>query len=118
MKKLTLENLGDIPKDTHVSELLEVATGASVPSFLDNIIKNIVIEERITKEEYNKRYKEAYMLCGVPSEVVTSNSSNLRRAIKKGNITYKVFSGFIIAMGFRIEAMTATITNNKTSKTY
>lgn len=74
---------------------------------LDRLIRRLCVENNITEEYFNERYKVFAMKeLGMHPTQASNNRSNLVKALKAGNITYKRFLEVAcMVLGFTIENM-------------
>ena len=74
---------------------------------LDRLIRRLCVENNITEEYFNERYKiYAMKELGMHPAQASNNRSNLTKALKAGNITYKRFLEVAcMVLGFTVENM-------------
>ena len=65
-------------------------------TLLDVVIRKLVIDNNITKEEFSSKFKVLSSVWdGMDSASISNRKGNLYRALKSGNITFRKFVEFV-----------------------
>ena len=80
-------------------------------SILDRLLRRFCVDNHVSEEYFSEKYK-VYALCelGMHPTQASNNRSNLTKAIKAGNITFKTFINVLTnVLGFEIDKLELSI---------
>lgn len=87
-------------------------------SLLDRLLRRFCVDNHVSEEYFSEKYK-MYALCelGMHPTQASNNRSNLTKAIKAGNITFKTFINVLTnVLGYEIDMLELLVKDETSGK--
>lgn len=84
---------------------------------LDHMIRFIMVDSEVTGDYFTGMHRKyASIALGVVKERVAQHKTNLLKALRKGNITFKVFAATLRVLGYSVEDIVFHLTSEDGTK--
>jgi hypothetical protein len=123
-QQFSKEQLEPIPDTIDVdgkgTPMFESDSVAQTPYMLDQMLRGIFVKHNITKENFNRKYRDyALRTLGLHGTHVNTSKGNLLKAIHNGNISIRTFRKAMMAIGLEVRDLSVHVTDTAgTSLTY